>query len=254
MYSTSKSPISSVTVGSVNGSAPVTASVVGTSTTVTGLSIVVPSGYQGVNIPVTVNYANVGLNGVPSGGQVFLTLNHVKSVSGGTTTTTNNLNTSSATMILVGTVPTITLTANNSTLTTGTVQLGTVTVQAGPQGNMILNTLPLTIGTNGGATVATSSIVVQVGNSVIATTRTAVSGTETDVNFTGGYTIQANTAVTFAIYATVSGTFQASPGASVTLSLQPSTDFVWTDVVGNASGITGQYINNYPTTNVSMHD
>jgi len=247
--------ISSVTVGGVT--APMNA----TTALVSGLNIVVPAGFGGVNIPVTVNYTPFG--STPSANvTVQLVLSHIKTVSGGQTTTVNApvylaggsmTPVYSPVMTVVGTVPTVSLAAPSSVLTTGTQQIAAVTVTSGSTGNMILSTLPVTISTST-VTMYPGTITVQVGNSIIPTTLTSVTGTTAVINFTGGYTIQANTPVTFSIYGTVTGSVGSAGQSSVVTSLSPSSSFTWTDVTGNATGVTGQYIVNYPTGSVSIHN
>jgi len=248
--------ISSVTVGGI------TSNMVGTTSLVTGLSIPVPSGFGGVNIPVTVTYAPFGTN-PNSNKTIQLILSHIKFSTGGQPTTVdapvyNGVNTnltpvSSPVMTIVGTVPTVSLAAPSSVLTTGTQEIATVTVTPGSTGNMILNQLPVTLGTST-VNILPSSLTVQVGSSVIQTSQTSPTGNSVNIVFTGGYTIQANTPVTFGIYGTVTGSVGTGGQSSVVTNITPSTSFLWTDVTGNASGITGQYIVNYPTSSVSIHN
>jgi hypothetical protein len=252
--------ISSVTVGGV------TQPMTGTTSLVTGLNIVVPSGFNGVNIPVTVNYTPFGAT-PNSNKTVQLILSHVKTVSGGQTTTINApvyLSTGtmtpvySPTMLVVGTVPTVALAAPNATLTGGGANqlIANVTVTPGSTGNMILTQLPVTIGTSGTVSLATSSLTVEVGSSVVPTTLSGGPNGSTLIIFTGGYTISSNpvSPVTFGIYGTVTGSVGSAGTSAISTSVQPSTQFLWTDVAGNATGVTGQYIVNYPTGAVSYHN
>jgi hypothetical protein len=249
--------ISSVTVGGV------TTPMTGTTSLVTGLSIAVPSGFGGVNIPVTVNYTPFGATPF-SNKFVQLILSHIKTVSGGQTTTSNApvyasggtmTPVYSPTMLVVGTVPTVSLAAPSSVLTTGTQEIATVTVTPGSTGNMILTQLPVTLGTST-VNILPSSLSLQVGNSVIATTPANGTGVFEDLVINnGGYNIQANTPVTFAIYGTVTGSTGVGGSSSVVTSVQPASSFLWTDVTGNAAiSSGGTYIVNYPTGSVSIHN
>ncbi len=248
--------ISSVTVGGV------TTPMTGTTSLVTGLNIAVPSGFGGVNIPVTVNYTPFGAT-PNSNVLVQLILSHIKTVSGGQTTTVNApvyasggtmTPVYSPAMLVVGTVPTVTLAAPSSVLTTGTQEIATVTVTPGSTGNMILTQLPVTLGTST-INILPSSLSLQVGNSVIATTPGSGTGVFEDLLITGGYNIQANTPVTFAIYGTVTGSTGVGGSSSVVTSIQPASSFLWTDVTGNAAITSGgTYIVNYPTGSVSIHN
>jgi len=233
--------ISSVTVGGV------TAPMTGTTSLVSGLNIVVPAGFSGVNIPVTVNYTPFGAT-PNSNVTVQLILSHVKTVSGGQTTTANApvyaaggtlAPVYSPVMTVVGTVPTVTLAAPSGTLTGGGASqvIASVTVTPGSTGNMILTQLPVTIGTSGTVSMATSSITVQVGNSIIPTTLAGGPSGSTLITFTGGYNIQANTPVTFSIYGTVTGSVGSAGTSAISTSLQPSSvDGFSAPAVGHGSG------------------
>jgi hypothetical protein len=77
-------PITSVTVGGIT--APVVSAGTATSTAlIPGLNIAVPAGNQGLDIPVTVNVAPVGTNGILSNRTAILSITYVKYTSGGQT-------------------------------------------------------------------------------------------------------------------------------------------------------------------------
>jgi hypothetical protein len=263
-FDASGTAISSVTVGGN------TATVVNGKALVTGLNLVVPAGYGGLDVPVTVNFTPVGLNGVADQ-KTQIALAHVKYLAGGQTTSIGDLGgdtpfttsqlayaTSSNTMQVAGVAPVVSLIAPAGTLTTGTVKIGSVTIVA-PTGNMTLNNLPLVITGSGATTttgVANSIIVKDASNgSTISTASTAVSATDgsTTVSFTGGYTIAAGSAgKTFDIYAPVGflSTSTQSGSARINLVLGAPTGFNWFDVNGNVA-LNGVYILNYPNTTVS---
>jgi len=246
-----------VTAIAVNGGSATP--VVGSTSTITGLSIAVPSGFSGTNVAVTANIGTVSpLSGMISNSAATVKLSYIKYTSGGLTTTVFPA-VSSNTMTVVAGKPSITL-ATSGTLAPGTSKVASVTVSADSAGgDIILTQLPLVFATSGGATIAAgSTILVKDGNTTIATTGTTVaSSTSTatvSVAFTNGYRITAGTSKTLDIYAPVSGTFSTSPGATVTTSLDQASLFTWTDVNGNLAGITGSAIYNYPTTSVALHN
>lgn len=265
--------VSSITV---NGQ---TATVVGGKALVSGLNLTVPASYGGVDVPVTVNLAPVGLNGVQDQ-PVVISLAHVKYLSGGTTFVDDapslgngatafggglhdtNLyggvatGTPAHTMQLAGVAPVITLISSAAhSLTTGTVKIGSVQVVA-PTGNVTLNNLPLVITISGG-TLGSGNILVKdssTGSDIPVSAVASNADTQT-ITFTPGYTISAGSAgKTFDIYAAVAGftgTIQ-SGSASVNLGLASDKNlFSWHDVTGNSSpDLTGAYILNYPNTTV----
>lgn len=256
-------PVTSVTVkGSVAGGVDVTAPVIGTSTLVSGVNIVVPTGFGGVNIPVTVNYATVGIGGIVSNQTAQAKLVYAKYISGGTTTNLNVTSVNSNTMTVVGSKPTVTFNAPTpvSSLTIGNQPIASVTVAADAAGDIKVNAIPLTLSGSGGVYVASgTSPTVYINGTQYTSISTAgfVGGSGTTVlsstTFTNGYTVPAGQSVTFVFYATVTGTLGNAGTSAITASLPQST-FLWTDVNGNMPSITGTSILNYPATTVQVHN
>jgi hypothetical protein len=249
--SNNDTPITGVQVGSV--SQPV----VGTTVTVTGLNLAVPAGYSGLNVPITVDYSPVGLNGITSGNTVRLTLNYIKYQSGSQFVTNNTVSVASPYMTLVSTKPTVALASSGSTLVGGTVKVARVTVSADAAGDLNLKNLPLSLtigsGSSGTATFTGKVAIKDTNGNTITTTGGDVSSTSatTTVSF-GGYQIPAGTSVAFDVYVTTTGAI--GTGANLTLGLGTASLFTWDDVNGNIPNIAGTYIANYPSDTVSIHN
>ncbi len=244
----SDTPITKVSMGGKDGT------VVGNTVNITGLNLVVPSGYAGLDVPVTVDYATVGLGGVTSNKTVQLVLNYVKYLSGSNTVT---ITPSVATnyMTIVGTVPTVSLAAAGGNLITGTIKIGSVVVAADSAGQVVLTQLPIAVSTSGTVTLATGSNVVvkDTNGGTITTTDSGFTGAGANtITFTGGYSIAAGTSKTFDIYVTIGGSLGSAGTSRVTLGLGSSANFLWNDVNGNVTGVTGASIYNYPNTTVSL--
>jgi len=256
---TNNSTISSVTVGNQ------TAAVVGTSAIVTGLSIAVPSGYAGVNIPVSVTYSKVGQNGLTTDGLTStLALSLVKSQSGTgsiVTLSTSPLPLSANNMTLVASKPTVTVANAGSSVTLGLpTELIDVTVSADAAGDINLDSLPITVTANGsGLSVGTQTLVVedQNGNTITTATGTlavsANSSATTSVSFLNGvstgYRIPAGTSQTFKIFANPTGYSGTAGTLSIGAQVGSASFFKWTDIQGGSaeSGLTGSAITNWPT-------
>ena len=246
----SDAPIVNVTVGGI------TAPVVAGAVTLTGLNISVPQGYAGVNFPVTVQYAPVGIGGVTSNLTVGLTLTGLKYTAGNTDTSTTTLAVTSNNnwMTLVSTKPTVTI-SNPSDTTVGAggvIEVARITVSADSAGPIKVLTLPLSMVTTGSGYFATTTNFIKVGTSNVSTTEgftmgaTSTSATGT-VTLTGGYDIAAGSSVTFSVYADATLTQGSNALDTMRTTLGSSSLFTWTDVNGNVSP-TGAKIVNYPTT------
>jgi hypothetical protein len=240
----STSAITEITVG--GKTAPVVSGVA----TVSGLSISVPVGYAGTNIPVSVKYNTVGLNGITSGLTAGVRITALKYTSGNTETSVPSLTAESNLMTVVGSKPTLAIAnpSDNTVGAGGSVIVARVTVLADAKGPVTVTTLPLSMQAAGAGSSA-GTLTVKVGGSTVTTsegmgavgTTTAATGT---ITFTGGYEVAAGTSVTFDIWDTVTFT---STDDSLRTSLGSSSLFTWTDVNGNSAGLTGASIYNYPT-------
>jgi hypothetical protein len=253
--STVAGAITSVTV------AGVTAPVVGASSTVTGLNIAVPTSFSGIDVPVTVNYSAVGLNGIASNAKVQLVLSRVKFLSGSTTAYlpvggTFGALVSSNVMDLVGSAPTITLTQSNNTLTSGAT-VGSITITANAAGNIVASSVPFSISANNISSVSGNLQLIDASSGQVAGTATFATGTVT-VLLTADNNITAGTSKTYNIVLGTVNTVSGANNFSVTVGMGAATGFLFKDVNGNTSDIPGAaggstFIVNYPTNTVTSH-
>lgn len=246
-FSSVGNAITGVTVGGV------TSPVVGGTSTISGLNITVPANY-GMDVPVSVNFAQVGVNGISSPAPVLLTLTNVQYSAGGQT---QNLsaNVSSNTMSLVGSYPSVSLVSptggssgNGSTVM---VMVAKVTVSANPGGNIVLHQLPLSITSPGGVFYGNVSVMDDaIGQTVnVGSPSFGPNNFSFNLTFNSDNTIAAGSSKTYDIYIT-----SAIPSGNITVVTQLGSlnNFMFADVNGGAQGLTGAYIPSYPTNTVSV--
>ena len=245
------------TVGSVtmNG---VTAQVVGTTATLYNVGVVVPAGSSGVNIPMAVSLVCVvafnGCAGV-SNTDVSATITKVTYNNGSSIQTITPTLATTATSKLVASKPTITMTTKNGTgLLNGSVKIGEFTISADASGDIKLEAIPVIVTKTTGVSVVAGTMELRdaSGNTVLVGTGgvhgsygLSGSGTFSFSNF--ARTITKGTSETFRVYATLSGVSGAANTANLAFSLGSKASFIWNDVMGSQSGISGSFINNYPT-------
>ena len=250
------STVTSVSVGGVSA-APVSGIAY-----LTGLNLLVPNGGAGLSQDVYVSYAEVGTNGIASGSTSRIALESVKYTSGGTTTTmcTAAIATCSPamtagtvaapTMKLVGSAPSMSLASSGSTLTTGSIHVGSVVVTANAKGAITLNALPINViltsatlpNANPGYNANGIRVKDKDGNPVTTTNTafgsTTAGGTST-ITFTGGYQIEPGTSQTFKIFLQFDAVTSTNHAGQATMSLGDADLLSWTDTAGNASTTTG---------------
>jgi len=248
----SSSTISSVTVGGL------TAQPVGGTAIVQGLNIQVPQGLGGVNIPVSVTYNTVGLSGLQVDNQASnITLSVVKSQTGNAPIATLNPGVAAHPMYLVASKPTITVSGVGGNLS-GRQEIIDVNVAADNAGDVILNTLPITITIAGsGLSITSQQLGLNIdGQAQDPSTYTATSSitsagaTTTPIVFTTPFTITKGTSHTFQVLLTLAGF--TGTGQSVQAKLDVPANFKWTDVNGNINGtganLDASHVTNYPLT------
>lgn len=254
-------PITKVYVGGQSGTVLNSGSAATVS--VTGLNIVVPNSTAGLNVPVTVDFAPVSsTGGITSGQTAILTLTYVKYTSGGTTTSFTP-SVASPTMTLVASKPTVAVSQPSSTLAVGNIEAIDVAVTADANGDITLNSLPITVGLSAATTSSTATSNIQVYRSTdmstnIATSNTAFGATtggtstitldNTKTRITAGQTLNLKI---FVNVATITGSGVNS--ASMATSLATGSGFSWTDTAGGGSPTTGtSLISGYPSTFTSI--
>lgn len=206
---TSSQAISELTVGGVT--APVVYDGTTALATFTGLSIVVPAGTQGLSLPVTAKYANVsssGQGGIATNQLVKLKLDSFKYLVGNATTASTTVNTASNPMLLVKSVPTVTLSSSNPAAVGNGFNPGVATVMkfnvtADANSNIVLKGISVTptVGTGVSTTIANGLRVYDSNdlNTLLGSATIGTSGTEKAITFTNEYTISAGTTKEFTV-------------------------------------------------------
>ncbi len=261
-FTVTNSAITSVKVGGN------TSPVVSGKVLITGLSLAVPVGNSGLDVPVTVNYASTGTNGVADATSL-LTLAHIKYIAGGSTVTNGTAGWGDTTtgiigtgilanpMYLAGTAPTVTIAGSGNVLVTGNPIIGSITITANAAGDLTLTHLPLSFTGSGGVTFNGNQVsVIDHATGNVAGVSTIITGIA-PVILTSHNNISAGQSVTYDIEPTitVSGASQ-----SMSMGLGDIADFSFTDVnglgsptlIGQIGGVS--YIANYPTSQVSIHN
>ena len=255
-------PITAVHVGGQtgqvlnSGSSPETV-------TVTGLNIAVPNSSAGLNVPVTVDFAPVSsTNGIASGKTAILTLNYVKYTSGGQTASFTP-SVASPTMTLVASRPTVAATQPTNKLAVASIEAIDVNVTADANGDITLNTLPITVGLSGATASSTAVNNIAVYRSTDLTTNIASSNTAFGA-ITGGTStitldnsktrITAGTTLSLKVFVTLlTVTAGASGSDSMATNLATGAGFSWTDTAGGGTATTGtSLISGYPSTFTSI--
>jgi hypothetical protein len=239
--------IGSVTVGGKTGS------IVAGMATVTDVAIAVSGDASGVDIPVTVSLVCINTSGCAgvSNSDVTVTLNNIEYNNG--TTVTNVVPTLAITPTnkMVGSVPKVTMSASSKTgLTNTTQEIGTFTVAADAAGDVVLTQIPVTISTAGACTLTAFDVRDSSGNTVLTNAGGAVganSTVSTNLTFTTARTLTKNTSETYSVYGSVALCSGNAGTQSVSFQLGAKANFLWNDVLGAVTGITGSLFDAYPT-------
>lgn len=236
--------VTSVTVGGV------TAAVVGGNTTVSGLNLAVSS--TGTDIPVIVHYS--GFLNSTSGGTLTqsldsnVTLTYVEAVTSSGSVITETTSVPSNTMTLVASKPTVTLSqTTTSGFSNGSVKIGEFTISSDANGKIAVAQIPVVVSINGSGIITSNSIELRDSSG-----STLIDGSNT-LSASGNFILStprellAGVSETYSVYATFSGVSGPAGTQSVTFGLGGSTSFLWNDVLGNTSNISGGKILNYPS-------
>ena len=230
-----------------------------TTTTVYGVNITVPGDASGVNIPMTVSLNCIGTNCAGSStALVSLAITTLTYNDGSATQTVSPTTATTSVSSLVASKPTVSMSASSgSGFTNGNQQIGTVTVSADAAGDIKLVALPITISISGAATIVANTVELRdaSGNTVIVGSSTAgvngsaaLSGSGTFSFNTSARTITKGTSETYTVWANFTGVAGAANTMSETFGLGAKASFLWNDVIGGASNVTGAYLNTYPST------
>lgn len=247
-------PTNTVSSVTVNGK---TASVVGNLATIYGVDLTVPADASGINIPVSVALvcvnASAGCAGVSSSTVTLklkeLTYNDGETVQGPITS-----GSSTPVHALVASKPTVTMASVSTTgFGPGTVKIGEFTISADAAGDIALKQFPITVATSGATSITVSAIELRdsTGASVITDSSTITSSGANSFVLSTPRKITKGTSETYTVYGTFAGVSGAAGTQSVTFGLGSKALFLWDDVVGGASNITGSLLNTYPNTTQS---
>lgn len=251
------------TVKSIKVGGTTLANIAGSTATVTGLSISVPQGGAGTNVPVEVTYGavtttgNGGINSQTSP-TTILTLTAVKTTDGTGSETTTAQSVASNGMQLVASKPV--LSVNNTTVSglgNTEVKIGEVTVAADAAGALKVNTVVFDVTNSGALTV--SSIRIADGTTTVSGSScpgTAAANTTTSITCTlgttpNGYTVAAGTSKVLNLYGTAAGVTGTSGSMSVSGKV---TGITWDDINGGGTNLNGSAIYNFPTGSYSVRN
>jgi hypothetical protein len=231
-----------------------TSPVVDGKATFTDLNIKVPVGLAGINIPVFVTYPKIGpaQGGSVSGNPAKIALVRYTAQSGNDAPKTFSTNVVSNEMYVVASKPSVAIAGHNN-LPFGTnlqAPLARVVVSADSSGNIVLKKIPINVITSGNAKFV-GNVLVKVDGTKVNTTNDIISlatSTTGVINFTGGYEIEKGTSVTFEILADIS----VNETGSVKVNLWNPSRFIWNDVSGGKTDLTGKYIYNFPTNLITV--
>jgi hypothetical protein len=213
---------------------------------ITGLNILVANGNTGATIPVTVTYGNanqIGGVGSQTSATTGITLAYIKALSGNTVIETTP-SVASNMMQLVASKPTVNVTATNVNVGTGSstgVKLGTLNLKADAKGDIKVTKLPFQVALPTGGT--GSNYQVRLNGSVLATATIALVGSDQVITFAGtGMNISAGQAVTLDVYGDIAG---VTTSGNASTRIGTASAFVWEDVAGGATTLTGANVNNF---------
>jgi len=234
--------IGSVTVGGKTGT------VISGMATVTDVAITVPSDASGVDIPVTVSLVCINTSGCAgvSDSSVTVTLNNIEYNNG--TTVTNVVPTLAVTPTnkMVGSVPKVTMTSSlGGGLTNTTQQIGSFTVAADAAGDVVLATVPLTTSVAGACALTNVHLRDSQGNTTL--TGNVAAGSDVAAAFSSARTLTKGTSETYTVWGTVASCTGAAGTQSVSFQLGAKAGFLWNDVLGGVTGITGALFESYPS-------
>jgi peptidoglycan hydrolase-like protein with peptidoglycan-binding domain len=237
----------------VNG---ITAPVVGSAATISGLAI--PVGSTGTDIPVSVTFS--GFQNSTSGGTlqtsvsgVKISLNYVEAGVNGFTIT-NSSPASSNAMTLVASKPTVAVAAGNvdTLVLNAESKIGEFTVTADANGKIALTKASVSLFAVGVTNPLFSSLRIADGTATIP--NATVSGTTiATINFNSPYEISAGQSKTFSLYGIVTGAVQAGVVPYVSSYLTSSATFTWNDILGGNTAENGSLILNFPTSSFTTN-
>ncbi|MCK9320951.1 MAG: hypothetical protein M0P32_02990, partial [Bacteroidales bacterium] len=250
VFSSTNSAIATITA---NGK---TFYVINGNVTINNLGYVIPAGYAGKTLPISVTYNNVGKSGdaaVTSNTASTLTLTGFEYLAGNTRTIITGITVAANTLNVVNAIPSVSLTsASRAGLINGLVKLADVTISASSNGGAIkINDLPITVTSTGVAT-ASGIVVKDASGTTIVTSDDTLgvsAGTSDDVVifFTNGYSILPGESKTFSLYTTAVSVSGSVNTTALGTALGSKTLFAFTDVNSDTKITDGTPTFNYTT-------
>jgi len=251
MEFTATGSIVAITVGGVTREV-----VAGATTSISGLNLVVPAGFNATKIPVSVTYGVIGYGQGSSTLPAYITLTGYEYTSGNNTVATTTVAVNSKTMVVVASKPTVTVSSpvQYNGVRTGNVSIARITITPDAAGPVGIVSLPIKIQTsaNSSTTAVTSVVKVNGPSGQVVPTTGSVAAVAANGSATGTITFTGNSdgkgyilsgATTFDIIGDV---FLALDGSISTSIASSTSGFVWADINGGAT-TTGAYILNFPT-------
>ena len=242
-------PVNTISSVTMNGK---TANMVAGTAIIYDANITVPADNSGINVPVTASLVCTAIGSGCAGASsssTSLTMSNVTYNNGSAVVPVVPAAAVSATHTLVATKPTITM--NSSTQTgfgNGTLQIGTFTIAADAAGDVKLQQIRVNTTVAGAGSITAGSVELRDSDGTTVITGVApVNGGVADFVFSTPRTITKGTSGTFTVFANFTGVTGDAGSQSATFSLGDKAQFLWTDVAGNAVGLTGTPINAYPT-------
>ena len=220
-------------------------------------NITVPADNSGINVPVTVSLVCTAIGGGcagTSGTNVTLTMSNVTYNNGSAVVSVVPAVAVSATHVLVASKPTITMNSvnNEAGFGNGTLRIGTFAIAADAAGDVKLEQIRINTTVAGAGSITAGSVELRDSTGTTVITGVApVNGGVADFVFSVPRTITRGTSETFTVFANFTGVTGAAGTQSATFSLGDKAQFLWTDVAGNVTGLTGTPINAFPTNSQS---
>lgn len=252
MNSTAYYPVTALVV---NGT---TVNMVGNYATSTGMNLTIPATYAGTNITVKNVMNVVGQNANASNVMASTSLTYIKYHTAGGSPSTQYYTDGKivgADITAVASIPSISVSKPSTLLSAGTVKLANVNLGADAAGPVNITTIALVM-TSSSKVDVTSLVLKDAAGTSVSNSPTKVGSTNT-ATFTmsnGGYQVGAGTNQTLYLYGTVSASSAWGNAGTeyVTTALAAGSNFVWDDVNGNATGLTGAAIFGYSTDAISI--
>lgn len=226
--------------------------------TTTGMNLTIPNSYAGQKIMVKAVFAGVG-EGKPlttGGAQASSSLTYIKYREGSTIKTAYYADRMiSPQYVVVSSMPTVTVSKVSNLLSVGTVKLANLNLSADSAGPVNITQIKLAVTSSSKVTITPLTLKLKdSGGTVVSDSVSATNGVATFTPLNGGYTVNAGQPVTLYVYGDIAAlSAWGNAGTEyVTVGLDTASGFVWDDVNGNKTGLTGTQLYGYSTDAVNI--